>query len=134
MPHRLLILLFVCSSWLGCDDPAPSTATAPSASAVPVAAPVASALTQAAIDEVVASHRAELAGACAEDVRRATVREIQLMFEIDAEGAVVDAAAAGGGSGERPLRKCVERHLGAWKFPAPEVAPKNISAMISFAE
>lgn len=133
MRHRLLFLLFVGSTALHCDDPARGTlasASVPSASAPPAA----SALTQAAIDEVVAAHRAELAAACASDVRRATLREIQLMFEIDAQGGVVDAAAAGGGSAERPLRKCVEQHLRDWKFPPPDVAPKNISAMISFAE
>jgi hypothetical protein len=89
------------------------------------------ALTQETIDQVVASHRTELMAACAADVRRATEHQISLIFEIDATGAVVDATAAGGGSAERPLRGCVEKHLPKWKFPAPGAA-RTMSSLVSF--
>ncbi len=89
------------------------------------------ALTQAAIDAVAEGHRATLAAVCAEDIRRARDKRVDLLFEIDAAGKVTDATVAGGGSAERPLRKCVEGKLSGWTFPAPGEA-RTVSTSLTF--
>lgn len=114
----------------------PSTAVpsaAPKGSSAEATAPAASDGTfgQAAIDAVVASHRKALAKACAAGLKRARDRRLDLIFEIDATGAVTDATAAGGGSAERPLRQCVEERIKTWKFPEPGDA-RTIQASLVF--
>ncbi len=129
---------------LHCNDPeqdAPTPVVSQSASAESSAASAVatasassgrSGLSQGAIDAVVARHRDELRAACATELERASQRTLSLFFEVDTAGVVTDATAAGGGSTERPLRQCIEKRLGGWKFPAPDAA-QTITAMIDLS-
>lgn len=85
------------------------------------------------MDAVVAAGRGALMKVCAADLAQANERQLSLFFEIDAQGAVTDATAAGGSAAERPLRKCVEKQLGGWKFPAPGEA-RTVSAMVTLSD
>jgi hypothetical protein len=92
-----------------------------------------SVFSQEAVDAVAASHVAGLRVACADDLPRARQHTFKLLFEVAPDGKVIDATAAGGGSAERPLRECIEKHLGAWKFPPPG-AKQTVSATLVLSE
>lgn len=115
---------------VGCDET--SATGAPTASTAPSSAPPE--LTQAAVDGLVAEQRAEVIRACASALAQATQRELQLMIELDAVGAVTDATVAGGGAADQPLRACVETRLRGWRFPAPGAAPATVTATLSLVE
>jgi hypothetical protein len=106
----------------GCDAPAAGGAAA-SATATASSQPR---LDQAAVDEVVAKHAAELANECLG--ARAPI-ELQLILEVDAAGKVTDAAAAGGGAGEKELRRCIDDRMLGWQFPATGQA-KTVTASL----
>ena len=112
----------------GCEGtPSPTPTATATAAATSAAAPAASAQPPAAsreqLEAAVQAKLLDLRRDCYEPYLRKggerLVKPLQLMLELDADGSVRDAAAAGGAADQRPLRSCIEDAARSWKLKPP---------------
>ena len=110
----------LCLALVGCEGRG-ETSTSPSATVATSSPPVGAMSTpfsQAGVDHVVETHRAEILTACTASAAELPAT-LELVFEVERDGSVADVAVMGGGAAARLVRECVEQRAKWFRFGPP---------------